>query len=80
MGAEYGWSFTKQLWAPRARQRGNLYSPKMNAFQRQPSLLFPCTDLFIFKVSKIRARRRGTVHGCKIGKRSFLTLFTDVLV
>lgn len=40
----------------------------------------PSTDLFIFKVSKIRARRRGTVRGCKIGRRSFLTLFTDVLV
>lgn len=47
---------------------------------RQAFFFLPSTDLFIFKVSKIRARRRGTVNGCKIGRRSFLTLFTDVLV
>lgn len=46
----------------------------------KPSFPFPSTDLFIFKVSEIRARRRGAVRGCKTGRRSFLTLFTDVLV
>lgn len=46
----------------------------------KPSFLLPFVDLLIFKVSTIRARSKGTVHRCRIGRRSFLTLFTDVLL
>jgi hypothetical protein len=53
--------------------------PKINTLTSGKPLPL-LAQLFIFEVLKLKHDEGGTVHGCKLGKRSFLTLFTDALV
>lgn len=45
--SEYGLSIRSQLYAPRARQRRNLYSPKMNTLQSDKRSFFFLPQIYL---------------------------------